>query len=90
MIESVSCRPYGYGHGVENLFTRHRSAYCTKAKTDCEILIHLSSKNHIAQKGEIGDEDGFVITEIGVMAPSWGYTAPIQNDIDKEYVLLYT
>ena len=79
MIESVSCSPWGYGFDVGNLCFRHGNAYCTKATTDCEIVIHLSSKNHIAQKGEIGDEDGFVITEIGVMAPQWGYTAPIQK-----------
>ena len=79
MIESISCAAYGSGWDVNNLFKNER-VYCTSKATDCEILINLSDKNHLEKRGHIGGEDGFVITEVGIIAPTnGGYTAPVES-----------
>ena len=47
MIESISC----HHDGVDNMFKDDLRVYSTEDwATHCEILIHLSSRNHIAKE----------------------------------------
>lgn len=80
MVEGISCEPYDAYHDVQNLFDPGNACYSTNGETDCEILIHLSDKNHVKKRGLIGGGDGFVIKDIGLRPPiGGGYTDPVQH-----------
>eukprot|EP01084_Bolivina_argentea_P046938 86446_1 len=77
MVEYCSAEDYGDHYSLEKLFIQS-SAYCTKAKTEVEILIKLSSKNHEDDAVDLEFEQ-FVITNVSIEAPGAFYSAPVET-----------
>jgi len=79
MVDSISCDSYSSYYDIDRLFSDN-GVYCTSSATDCEMVIRLSTQNHRKKQGQIGGDDAdFVITEVGIKAPGWGFTAPIET-----------
>eukprot|EP01084_Bolivina_argentea_P069085 125754_1 len=88
MVTFTSCNSYP-GYPIDHLFTTEH-VYCTEMGASCvEMVIKLSTKNHDQSSCEYeihGDNNGFCITDIGVCAPKYMYTAPVERMIVWSYV----